>query len=113
MEQMDVWELLFWLVVAHAIGDFVLQPEAMALGKSRTDVRHQNEGFPPWYIWLSAHALTHGGAVFLITQSMLLGLVEVLVHTAIDWLKCEDKISFNADQGLHLLSKLVYVGFLI
>ena len=110
---MDILDVLFLLIVAHAVCDFVLQPEAMAMGKSRTDARHQNEGFPPWYIWLSAHALTHGGAVFLITQSLSLGIVEVLIHMAIDWLKCEDKIGFHLDQGLHLLTKLVYIGLLI
>ena len=109
---MDILDVLFLLVVAHAVCDFVLQPEAMAMGKSRTDARHQHPGFPPWYIWLSAHALTHGGAVYLITGHLALGVVEVIIHLVIDWLKCEDKIGFHGDQGLHLLSKAVYVGVL-
>lgn len=110
---MDILDVLFLLIVAHAVCDFVLQPEAMAMGKSRTDVRHQNEGFPPWYIWLGAHALTHGGGVYLVTGHLTLAVAEVVIHVFIDWLKCEEHIGFHMDQGLHVLTKFIYIGVLL
>jgi len=107
-------ELLFLLVAAHALCDFPLQGEAMGAGKNR----HKNTGgaygadFPPWYAWLGAHGLIHGGAVYLITGSWLLGGIETLVHMAIDDLKCDGRISFDQDQLLHIACKVGYAAWL-
>jgi hypothetical protein len=106
--------LLFMLVSAHALCDFALQPEAMGKGKSRSRNRDNpgnpdSDFFPPWYAWLSAHALIHGGAVALLIDSWGVGLLEAMLHGAIDHAKCEGRISFNQDQALHLACKLAYV----
>ncbi len=66
-------------------------------------------GFPRWYYWLISHALVHGGAVFLISGSTLLGVIETVLHTIIDYSKCEHWIGINTDQALHILCKAVYV----
>jgi hypothetical protein len=107
-------ERVFLLLAAHFICDFVLQSEAMGLGKSRRRAEGVQRGpdFPPWYAWLAAHAFTHGVAVFLITQSWQLGALETVLHASIDHLKCERRISFALDQVLHLGCKLLYLAFL-
>jgi hypothetical protein len=104
-------ESLFLLVAAHALCDFALQNEAMGRGKSRKRNPSGDEEpfFPPWYAWMSAHALIHGGAVALVTGSWALGALETGLHAWIDHMKCEDRIDFDQDQLLHLACKLGYV----
>jgi len=100
----------FQLLVAHAIADFVLQHEAMVAGKNRCNKIHDGEGinYPPWYYWLSAHALVHGGAVYLVTGSLVLGIVETVLHWFIDFSKIEKWLNFHQDQALHLCCKVGY-----
>jgi hypothetical protein len=107
-------QALFLFVVAHAVCDFVLQGEVMGTSKSRRKgvALERGSGFPPWYYWLGAHALTHGGAVFLVSGSWGLGVVETVLHATIDHMKCEERISFHQDQALHLACKLVYLAIL-
>jgi hypothetical protein len=107
-------ERVFLLLAGHYVCDFVLQGEAMGSGKSRRrNVRTQRgPEFPPWQAWLAAHALTHGAAVCLITGSWPCGVAETVLHAAIDHLKCERRISFALDQGLHLVCKGVWLGLL-
>ncbi|MEY4641923.1 MAG: hypothetical protein RLZZ227_1917 [Pseudomonadota bacterium] len=99
--------LFFQLLIGHAIGDFVLQPNPMSSGKNRHN-RLQDQygdGFPPWYYWLSAHALTHAGIVYIVTGSALCALLECISHWLIDFGKCEKNYSLHVDQCLHLLVK--------
>ena len=105
------FELFFQLLVGHALGDFVLQSDAMGSGKNRHNnvPRDADTNFPRWYYWLSAHSLVHGGIVYLLTGSLVLGLVETFAHALIDFLKCEGKIGMNTDQALHILCKIGYV----
>ncbi len=107
-------ELLFAFLVGHAVCDFVLQGEVMGSSKSRrgNGRAEHGPGFPPWYYWLAAHALTHGGAVYLVSGLWWLGAIESVLHAAIDHLKCEGWIGFHQDQALHLACKLVYVAVL-
>jgi len=106
--------VFFQLLIGHAIADFVLQSDTMA----RAKVRHakmagdMGPGFPPWYYWLSAHALVHGGAVLLVTGSATLGLLEVALHWSIDFAKSQRWINFHIDQALHVLCKLGYCLFI-
>jgi hypothetical protein len=104
-------ELFFQLLVGHALADFVLQSEAMGRGKNRNSDIHHNKAssFPSWYYWLSAHSLVHGGTVYLITNSLLLGLIETASHWLIDFTKCEGKIGLHTDQTLHIGFKVGYV----
>jgi hypothetical protein len=108
-------ETLFLLLAGHAFCDFAVQPEAMGAGKSRR--RHLAGEFsaslPPWYAWLFGHAFVHGGMVWLITGSWLIGCLEVALHAFIDHLKCEGQLSFNQDQALHILTKFLYVLLLL
>ncbi|MGD8384101.1 MAG: DUF3307 domain-containing protein [Lysobacterales bacterium] len=103
--------LFFQFLVGHALGDFVFQRDIMARSKSRHAEIHQTagKGFPGWYYWLLAHALIHGGTVFLISGSLLLGVIETLLHSLIDFGKCERWYSIHVDQALHILCKFAYV----
>ena len=96
------------------MGDFVFQRKVMALSKSRHAEIFKTAGprFPPWYYWLLAHALVHGGFVYLITGSLVLGVVETVLHTIIDFCKCEHWIGFHVDQSLHILCKVGYLYFI-
>lgn len=108
-------ELFFQFCVMHAVLDFMLQPGIMASAKARESKHHKggNQDFPAWYFWLGAHSLGHGGAVYLVTGSLLLGLVETACHGLIDHLKCERKMSLALDQGLHVACKLAYCLVLV
>ena len=82
----------------------------MGSGKNRHNKIHDNKGmnFPAWYYWLTAHALVHGGAVYLVTGSLVLGIVETLLHWFIDFSKCEGWLNFHQDQALHVGCKVGY-----
>jgi hypothetical protein len=103
--------LFFQFLIGHALGDYVFQREVMATAKSRHAEIHSttSKGFPGWYYWLISHALVHGGAVFIISGSLMLGIIETLLHSLIDFSKCEHWINLHVDQLLHLLCKAVYV----
>lgn len=106
--------MFFLLVVSHAVADFVLQNETMVAGKNRNHKIHslKGENFPAWYYWLPAHGLVHGGLVFLVTNNLYLGLIETALHSLLDFLKCEGKLTFHQDQALHILCKVAYCIFL-
>lgn len=107
---MTVLLLFFKLVIAHAVADFVLQPGPMSAGKNRhNDLRAQyGEGFPPWCYWLFSHAMTHAAFVWLLTESAICALLEVITHALIDYCKCERWLGFHQDQLLHILAKVLY-----
>lgn len=111
---MQLLENLFMLIFGHALADFVLQPEAMGYGKNRNDKIHDKEHslFPVWYYWLTAHALVHGGIVFLITNSLLFGIIETVLHWLTDFAKCEGWIGMHQDQAIHISCKVGYAAFL-
>lgn len=107
---MPLISYFFQLIVAHAVADFVLQQEAMVLGKNRQSEIHNKPGnhFPAWYYWLTAHSLVHGGAVYLVTGNLIFGVIEVLLHWIIDYSKCEGWVDFHQDQALHIGCKIAY-----
>jgi hypothetical protein len=86
------WFMVFFLLlVAHAVVDFSLQGDTMAINKN------PNSNTPlqkhvPWYYWLGAHAMQHAGAVALITNSVWLG-----------------KYNIHVDQFLHLACKITWL----
>ncbi len=104
-------DLFFQLLVGHVVGDYVLQSSIMAKSKSRHAeiFKTASSRFPPWYYWLLAHSLVHGGMVYLITGSLMLGLIETALHSVIDYCKCERWINIHVDQSLHILCKLGYI----
>ena len=103
--------LFFQFLVAHAFGDYVFQRDIMATSKSRHAEIYKtaSAGFPAWYYWMFSHALVHGGLVFLVSGSTLLGVTETVLHAIIDISKCEHWIGMNTDQFLHILCKVAYV----
>lgn len=101
--------VLFWLLVGHALADFVFQTESMGKLKSRFIERQSGGG--PWWFWMTAHALVHAGAVALATGGRVdIGLCEFVVHFAIDLMP---KRNVYVDQGLHVLAKVAWAAFAV
>lgn len=94
----------FMLVGGHALADFGLQSEWLAMNKRRS------KNPSNWYIMLSGHAFIHGVMVAVVLNSPLLGFFEVVAHFAIDFFKCEEKYDIKTDQALHLLCKVVWIA---
>lgn len=102
--------LLFLLIAGHHICDFALQNEFVATNKNRHarnqfTVDERNKMLSIWPHLLTAHAIMHGTAVFLITQNLTLGILETVAHWITDFLKCEGKFNFHTDQFIHLAFK--------
>jgi len=91
----------FLLMCAHALCDFQLQNGAMHALKCPGHHRD-------WYIWMAAHALICGGAVYLVTGSLFLGITETVAHFTIDTWKANKRIGFRTDQLLHIAFRIVY-----
>ena len=107
--------MLFLLIAGHALGDYPLQPEAMATCKCRkAHLPLQNE--VPWYYWMTAHALVHGLITAFIVAfwmgnkelAVTVGLLEFGIHWIIDALKCEGFYGIHVDQALHVLCKVAW-----
>ena len=104
--------MFFALLVGHAVLDFALQPTAMAIEKNRHSTTPLQKSVP-WYYWLSAHALGHGGAVYVVTNSLALGVLETAVHWLIDFAKCEEWTTIHIDQLLHVISKVAWCALIV
>lgn len=106
---MDITQLVtvfFLLLTGHALADYALQNDFVAQAKNHTTAL----GKQFWHWVLPSHGLIHGGMVFLATGSIYLGIIETVVHTVIDYLKCDGRLTFNGDQLLHVLCKVIYVA---
>ncbi len=104
-------KLLFALVIGHALADYPLQGEYLALHKNRhyIDASNREEPSGLWIHCLLAHSLIHAGFVWLITGRSILALAEFILHAALDMAKCEHKTGYHMDQTLHISFKLIYV----
>jgi len=100
--------LLALLLMGHFLGDFVLQHDRMAVEKCPGC-----DSTLSWRWWLTGHAASHGLIVALLTGVAGLGVAEWIAHWLIDWLKCRLRMSLALDQALHILCKLVWVGWLV
>lgn len=107
---------LFLLLCGHALADFCLQSEWVATNKNRHAVP---KGYDParhgpmqrvWPYVLTAHALTHGLMVYLVTGSALFGALETAAHWLIDFGKCERWYGIHKDQWLHIACKVALAG---
>lgn len=96
--------LFLALLFCHYLFDYPLQGDFIARAKNSTNP------IPgvPWYQVMFAHTFMHGAAVTFVTGMWTLGLLEMLVHWYTDHLKCNGKLTFNQDQGIHIVSKLVW-----
>ncbi len=105
----DAVILFFWLLFGHALADYPLQGDFLSGMKRRAN---KIAGESMWAWGLAMHGTIHAGFVFAFTGSPLLAAFEFCSHIAIDFAKCEGKISFKTDQALHVLCKIIWV-FLI
>lgn len=101
---------LWWLLVGHALADFTFQNDTMAVNKNR-HLNDISKGVP-WYYWMTAHSLIHGGMVTILTANPFLGILESFLHWGIDFAKCEKWTNIHIDQALHALCKIAYVAWL-
>lgn len=102
---MSLVMLLFLLIAFHFVCDYSLQSDFIAVGKNPANP--QTNGVP-WYWIMTSHAFVHGAAVAILTQSVLLGLAEVVIHFVIDVGKCKKLINADQDQCLHLACKILW-----
>lgn len=102
-------EALILMIFAHMLADYPLQGDFLSRAKNHT------APLPgvPWYQALAAHSAIHAGAVFLITGSALLALAEFVIHAVTDYAKCAGRISYNADQAIHIGCKVLWVALLL
>ncbi len=97
------------MVVAHTVADFPLQGAYLAKQK----VRSQANSFSEWIVALSAHSIIQAGAVWLVTGSLIFGMVELVLHGLIDFAKGQGKFGILTDQLLHILCKVAYAIVLV
>ena len=102
-------EIFALMIFGHMLGDYPLQGDFLAKAKNRFNPLPGT----PWYHALAAHAVIHGGLVFLATGSVILGVLETIVHAIIDDTKCRGAISFNIDQALHICCKVIWLIILV
>ena len=96
--------MLIALIGAHCFFDYAGQGAFVAKAKNRTD---PIPGVPFWQP-LTAHAITHGAAAALITGLWWVFVAETLAHWITDDAKCRGRISFNADQAIHIVCKFIW-----
>lgn len=97
-------ELFALLLFAHFLFDYPLQGDWLARAKNRSDpIPHV-----PWYQAMFAHTAMHGMAVWIITGIPLLGLAEMAIHWITDDLKLQGELTFNQDQAIHIVCKVVW-----
>jgi len=100
---------LFLLIWFHFLADFPFQGEFLAKAKNRYN---PIKGFNP-LLALFAHAYIHAGAVYIITGSSLLSLIELITHMWIDDQKCKGEIDSETDQLYHIVLKVLYFLYMI
>ena len=103
-------QLLFALLIGHAIADYPLQGDFLALRKNRNykePLDRMPEGL--WVHCLVAHCLIHAGAVWLITGRFIFAIIEFVVHATLDFIKCENITGYHTDQFLHAATKAGFV----
>jgi hypothetical protein len=82
---MRIPAVFFWLMVGHAIADYLLQSLAVNHDKN------PNKAPAMWVYAMSAHCLANAGAVALATGSVPLGVAEFVVHFVIDLARCDGR----------------------
>jgi len=109
---LNIVYLLFLLMCAHFVGDFVFQTDTMVSYKNPNNMPVTFAGKRRKYWWkyfMTAHASTQALLVIAVTGNVMLGMFEFVLHFVIDYGKCMKKYGVLEDQFLHLLTKLGYV----
>lgn len=107
---MSTIETLMLLLAGHAVADYPLQGDWLSKAKN-----HKLSLVPNEVIWpgaLASHAAIHAATVGLVTGSTMLAVAEFAAHAVIDYLKCDGRLSYNLDQGLHVACKVLWVAIL-
>ena len=102
-------QILFALLIAHALFDYPLQGDFLSRNKNRHYKDENNNVKGLWIHCLTSHSILHAGSVWLITGSFVIGIMEFALHWVIDFLKCEAITNFHTDQFLHVLCRILYV----
>ena len=106
-------QLFLMLLIGHALEDFALKTSTTAQGKNRhnkpVNVPLKQKVTPCWFYFLTAHALIHGGTVWLIIGYWYFAIAEIVAHWIIDFAKCENKLNPHSDQFLHIVCKVAWV----
>jgi hypothetical protein len=96
---------LLLLIIAHYVGDFGLQNDFIAKFK----VPHSA---PFWFHVMIAHCAIHAGGVYVVSHNIYLAALEFIAHFLTDYLKCLQKLTFNQDQALHIMFKVLWCAIL-
>ncbi|QEL15986.1 DUF3307 domain-containing protein [Limnoglobus roseus] len=113
--------LFFFLLAGHALMDFALQGDAIAVCKCRK-ANSPLQKSVPWYYWMFAHAILHGATVGVVIYMAggftpltitAYATVETVVHGIADVLKCEGYTSIHVDQAFHVVCKLAWALMLV
>jgi hypothetical protein len=107
--------LLFFLLATHALMDYALQGETMAICKCR-GADHPVAKVVPWMYWLTAHAVIQGAAVGVVVRWFGFGwdavaglaIAETTIHWIIDYGKCASWYGIHTDQALHVGCKFAW-----
>jgi hypothetical protein len=96
--------LLISLLLAHFLADYPLQGDFLSRAKNPMNP------IPgvPWYQAMFAHCFIHAAFVALLTDNLVFGVAELVIHFVTDRAKCYNWLSFNEDQAIHLTMKLAY-----
>ena len=105
-----VADKLVYMLAAHFLLDYPLQGDWWSKAKNPTLVLVPGERI--WPLSLLGHALVHATAVQIITGSWILFAVELAIHALTDYLKCNLRFGYNADQHIHLACKVAYAAIL-
>jgi len=91
------------LIFGHALADYPLQQEFLAVGKA--------QGWPGIHriYCLFWHSLIHAGFVLYITNNLYFAGFELIIHMIIDELKVRKITNYEVDQLLHIICKILYV----
>lgn len=102
---------LLLMIVGHCIGDYVLQTDFLAKGKSPR-FWEQTKDKAGWIPVLLAHSAIWTACIMLPLLLIVwpsIGLpflicfgVNIIIHFFVDWLKCVGKTNMLIDQGIHL-----------
>jgi len=94
-------EILAKLIFAHAIADYALQSEFLAL----------NKGDKLWLMMM--HSVIVGGCMAIASGFLYIGFIESGFHFIIDTLKAHNIIKWKEDKILHGLCILGYLLMLL